>query len=246
MKKTMRRARKKFDQLDVDGNGKLDGDELSELATAWLYSVDPPMHATTFAQAAELRQERSAAAAIWLRPSTRVSEMAAQAWTSMRINRPVLGLHVRGTDKRIGRSVEPASYFRFADAWLLHHPEGSLFLATDDREAIRAFRSRYDTRRLAFQRGVPRGTCDIRGSCEYSNPMSRARTSTDGVAPLGDSVLIDALLLGRCDFLVKSKSAVSEFAIYFSPRLHNASYDFELNGQPLPVDAWWTSRARTG
>ena len=83
-------------------------------------------------------------------------------------------------------------------------------------------------------------------SCEYSNPMSRARTSTDGVAPLGDSVLIDALLLGRCDFLVKSKSAVSEFAIYFSPRLHNASYDFELNGQPLPVDAWWTSRARTG
>ena len=117
-----------------------------------------------------------------------------------------------------------------------HHPEGSLFLATDDREAIRAFRSRYDTRRLAFQRGVPRGTCDIRGSCEYSNPMSRARTSTDGVAPLGDSVLIDALLLGRCDFLVKSKSAVSEFAIYFSPRLHNASYDFELNGQPLPVD----------
>ena len=41
VKKALRRARKKFDQLDADGNGKLDGDELSELAT-WVFSSFNP------------------------------------------------------------------------------------------------------------------------------------------------------------------------------------------------------------
>ena len=47
------------------------------------------------------------------------------------------------------------------------------------------------------------------------------------------------------DFLLKPVSAVSEFAIYYSSsraRLHNASYDFELRGQPEPQGAWWVAR----
>ena len=59
---------------------------------------------------------------------------------------------------------------------------------------------------------------------------------------LGLSTLVDTLLLSRCDFLLKPKSAVSEFAIYYSPRLINASYDFELRGQPEPKAAWWMSQ----
>ena len=44
-------------------------------------------------------------------------------------------------------------------------------------------------------------------------------------------MLVETLLLSHCDFLVKSSSAVSEFAIYFNPRLMAASYDFGIADQ---------------
>ena len=59
--------------------------------------------------------------------------------------------------------------------------------------------------------------------------------------------LLDTLLLSRCDFLLKPNSAVSEWAIYYNPRLSRNSYTFwggsqsnegtqSLPGQELP--AW--------
>ena len=60
-----------------------------------------------------------------------------------------------------------------------------------------------------------------------------------GEGGLGLSTLVDTILLARCNFLIKPKSAVSEFAIYYNRRLINASYDFELRGQPQPTAAWW-------
>ena len=53
----------------------------------------------------------------------------------------------------------------------------------------------------------------------------------------GVEVLLDTLLLSKCDFLLKSASAVSEFALYFNPHLINRSYDFGLEDQPSP--AWF-------
>ena len=47
-------------------------------------------------------------------------------------------------------------------------------------------------------------------------------------------MLVDTLLLSRVDYLIKSNSAVSEFAIYYNPKLVNRSYDFSLPGQALP------------
>ena len=56
-------------------------------------------------------------------------------------------------------------------------------------------------------------------------------------------VLLDTLLLSKSDFLLKPSSAVSEFAIYYNPRLANASYDFNLDGQPMPA---WFSPTKSG
>jgi hypothetical protein len=55
----------------------------------------------------------------------------------------------------------------------------------------------------------------------------------DGIAR-GRQVLFDTLALSRCNFLLKMPSAVSEFAIYFNPKLHTNSFDFALKGQPKP------------
>ena len=52
-------------------------------------------------------------------------------------------------------------------------------------------------------------------------------------------MLVDTLLLSRADYLLKSNSAVGEFAIYYNPQLVNRSYDFSLPGQALP---WWAAR----
>ena len=54
-------------------------------------------------------------------------------------------------------------------------------------------------------------------------------------------MLLDTLLLSRCDFLLKSNSAVSEFAIYFNPKLIDNSYDFAIVDRETP--AWVASTA---
>ena len=59
----------------------------------------------------------------------------------------------------------------------------------------------------------------------------------------GLEVLVDTLLLSRCTFLLKSASAVSEFAIYFNPRLALQSFDFNIKDQPLPS---WARQDRVG
>ena len=60
----------------------------------------------------------------------------------------------------------------------------------------------------------------------------------DGADPYskGVDVLVDVLLLSKCEFLLKSTTNVAEMAIYFSEggRLATASYDFEINGHPQP------------
>ena len=42
----------------------------------------------------------------------------------------------------------------------------------------------------------------------------------------GAQALVDSLLLSRCDYLIKSASAVSEFALYWRPELANRTFDF--------------------
>ena len=43
----------------------------------------------------------------------------------------------------------------------------------------------------------------------------------------GEDVLLDTLLLAETDFLLKSASAVSEYAVYFNPLLHDRSVDLQ-------------------
>ena len=47
-------------------------------------------------------------------------------------------------------------------------------------------------------------------------------------------MLLDTLLLSRSSFLLKARSSVSEFAIYWAPQLQNLSYDLNLKGSPFP------------
>ena len=43
----------------------------------------------------------------------------------------------------------------------------------------------------------------------------------------GEDALMDCLLLSRCSFLLKSSSALSQFAVYFNLALHENSLDLQ-------------------
>lgn len=132
-----------------------------------------------------------------------------------------------------------------------------LFLATDDQAYAAAVVARYGSAshggRVVQQQGIRHFAVTeqaqggvLRGRADA--PIWGAAASAEGAsgaseeAPAyrrGVEVLLDTLLLSRCAYLLKSASAVSEFAIYLNPRLANASYDFNIDDQAEP--SWLNS-----
>lgn len=102
-------------------------------------------------------------------------------------------------------------------------PNPRIVLATDDANYARRVVQRYGASVVRQQRGGEYLVRDSRGGA-----MWKMRTKLYRAHLMGVQVLLDTLLLSRCDYLLKAASAVSEFAIYFSPRLINNSFDFQI------------------
>ena len=126
---------------------------------------------------------------------------------------PVLGLHLRGTDKgtadsspRLMRIVPPAEYFPLIDDYIGSQPSAKVFVATDQSQYVDEIRSRYGERVVS---------CDVMRAQGDINVFQMEGANYRK----GREVLVDALLLSRCDFLLKCTSAVGEFAMYFNRNL---------------------------
>lgn len=140
--------------------------------------------------------------------------------------RPVLGVHMRGTDKgaahsppHLMRIVQPFEYFPHIDEYIDANGDCLIFVATDQRQFLDRMRARYKDRVISYD--------SIRAS-GWRNPFEKP--AGEGYK-LGEDVLIDALLLSRCDFLLKCTSAVGEYAMYFNR--HLKCIDLNLHGGPL-------------
>jgi hypothetical protein len=159
----------------------------------------------------------------------------------------VLGVHLRGTDKgkylasaASGRPVPPREYEPYVDAFLRSHPNGTVFVATDSPTFLAEVKTRWLQRwpnapfrwREDVLRSEANAAFDRGGVVRGAEPPSNARK--------GEEVLIDALLLSRCDWLLHSASGVAEFAIYWNLKLHRRSVHLQYtrNRQQLP----WMSR----
>ena len=129
----------------------------------------------------------------------------------------VIGVHARGTDKRNGtggRIVLPEEYFPYIDKLVAEH-DAKIFFATDDPSFCEQVQQRY-------------------GERLFVNPALRheeAIHNVDHGSPYqkGLEVLVDCLMLSRCDFLLKCSSAVSEFAIFFNNALDPNSLDLQYD-----------------
>lgn len=127
---------------------------------------------------------------------------------------PVLGIHMRGTDKgaahsppRLMRIVPPSEYFPRIDEYIGANDSCRIFVATDQKQFLNEIRARYGDRVISYD--------SIRAS-GWRNPFEKPAGKG---YKLGEDVLVDGLLLSRCDFLLKCTSAVGEYALYFNEEL---------------------------
>ena len=114
----------------------------------------------------------------------------------------VLGLHIRGTDVMetdaifsARRRLVTAAYAPFVDGYLAAHPAAKLFLATDDEAYAQTILGAWPCRDRVAVRSVRRPKKGFRAHCGSENSAaSRSGALLD--------VLIDILLLSRCDCLL--------------------------------------------
>jgi len=123
--------------------------------------------------------------------------------------RPVIGVHVRLTDESEANRRNPtlAAFFRAATRILRESQATAIFLATDNRNVIDRFRSEFGAARiLTIDKWLPQAGMHLHKNPECPNPLQSARDA-----------LVDACLLGRCEWLVGSHaSAFSRLAVIFS------------------------------
>lgn len=172
----------------------------------------------------------------------RHSRRAARVFAAWRASsRHILGMHLRGTDKVVRKKVPPEAYFPFADAWVAAHGDALLFVATDEAAYLNRVVARYGRWRPPFapragaaanMSGVAAAAGGPNGRVVFHQPGFATESvivddSVSGWAK-GESALLDALLLSKADFLLKTASALAEFAIWRSPRLHARHIDLQV------------------
>lgn len=129
----------------------------------------------------------------------------------------IVGIHVRGTDRRKGApkhllTANDEVYLQKARELDLHHNFLHIFLACDEIETVDLFKKEFGKRLIVTDAYRVSQNTKIRGGYDWlfkaNRPFHRYL--------LGKEVLIDVLLLARCGHLICGPSNVSHAAIYFS------------------------------
>eukprot|EP00747_Dinoflagellata_sp_TGD_P082565 gnl/TRDRNA2_/TRDRNA2_161744_c0_seq2.p1 gnl/TRDRNA2_/TRDRNA2_161744_c0~~gnl/TRDRNA2_/TRDRNA2_161744_c0_seq2.p1 ORF type:complete len:687 (-),score=81.45 gnl/TRDRNA2_/TRDRNA2_161744_c0_seq2:69-2054(-) len=170
----------------------------------------------------------------YIRIQPHIQQLSEEFWHSNKLaGKQVLGIHMRGTDKVWGKQHGPSDYYDYIRAWLdVHGDDGRVFIATDDphwMESLSTWCNQHTSRGQCIWRNVDRLEGNAFTHPNEGDPYSK-----------GEEVLVDALLLSKVDFLMKSASNVPEFGIYFNEALVNNSYYLNLQdeGETQPVPSW--------
>ena len=145
----------------------------------------------------------------------------------------IIGVHMRGTDKVMRPKVPPQAYYPFIDAYLKAHPDGLVFVATDDRRYANRLGGRYGWSTTGKGSddnggklvGAGRGYADASWGGN-ADPAVRGHNGGGGMRK-GVEVILDALLLSKCDYVLISASGVAEFALWVSPHLWTHHLDLQ-------------------
>ena len=119
----------------------------------------------------------------------------------------VLGVHKRGTDIGMHHDKKKLSeYFSYIDT--IVNDYDLIFLSTDERSVVDEFRKRYDNvinysyKTLSSSDKIPSFTLDKENGYQK-----------------GKDAIIDAYILSKCDFLLKTNSNLSNFSLLCNENL---------------------------
>lgn len=141
----------------------------------------------------------------------------------------MFGVHIRGTDFSYARPTRVVEYFEAIEkkAEALGTVDFGVFLATDQEQFVSTFEQRFPGRVVTID------------AARSGNDVAPFKLKDVSPYKKGEDVLLDILLLSRCDFLFKSVSAVGEYAMWFNPELECT--DFALTSEYLPDKSiFWT------
>jgi hypothetical protein len=133
----------------------------------------------------------------------------------------VFGVHIRGTDLFYAEATKPDDYFieieKLASVHNLDYYK--VFIATDQVQFVELFRKRFGDRLVCYD------------SIRSSNQIAPFKHTGVSQYRKGEDVLIDILLLSKCNHVLKCAASVGEYALWFNPEVPYT--DFSLNSKPL-------------
>jgi hypothetical protein len=176
------------------------------------------------------RHVRERACAImrrYLRPRAYLlAKVAAFFETNLR-DRPLIGVHARGTDATSPDEVRPhrhnslvlEKYLRLLDALLDREPEAAIFVATDEQAILDALRAAFGRRIIAYE-----GVRHVGGKASGSGPLgcimpAYIAADRDVAARNGEEAVIDFLLLACCGRLIHNGSSLARTVLLLRPEL---------------------------
>ena len=191
-----------------------------------VFNWKPGAHDFELHDGLSIRRSAGQALRKWCQPQDAIAADVENIYARLCAGRPMLGVHVRRTDAAAGLEnreiVELRHFFDAADSWLITRPEAGIFLATDESKIVKAFESRYGAR-VTYQ------------TCLRSENGNSIHGHYDlGVAgspyQKGREVLIDALLLARCQHLIRTHSRVTTFSLCWSPEMTFHDLEVDMTG----------------
>ena len=126
-----------------------------------------------------------------------------------------LAVHVRGTDAAAGfedrKTATLEMYLGEVDVWLSENPKGKVYLATDELRVLETFRREFGENVVFRDCLRSESGASIHG--HYDNGI------LGDPVQKGIEVLMDALILAKCDVLVRGHSMVTCFSLCWNPEL---------------------------
>lgn len=131
----------------------------------------------------------------------------------------IIGVHIRGTDFHYATPTPIEAYLQKIDNLLTEKHIGNykIFVATDQEQYLQIFKEHYGGKILSWN------------SIRSDNYVSPYRFDNVSGYQKGEDVLIDILLLSKCNYVFKGASAVGEIALWFCD--HNNITDFAIESE---------------
>jgi len=185
------------------------------VATFW--AKDEPEDPATWMKSKRELGRKLVADHIRVKPHiTGIVDAFCQQWIEPQFT---IGVHIRGTDFAYAEPTTPEQYFSAIERFLSEHGQEPyrIFLATDQNQFVDLFRDRFEDRVITYD--------------ALRSNSRRPPFKFSSVSPYkrGEDVLIDVLLLSRCDFLFKGAAAGGEYALWFNSALE--CHDFALESE---------------